>query len=968
MPSVGRRVLRMRSGTAVVLALPALLLVFWYTWQAVLRHSRAVAGTGVEEPLTAEVFQLHLHDLLRRDARRLVQGGQGPRGKLPTFALYLSNRALDRLDATPPTDGDSQYEDGELTFRGRKYDVRARYRGSKHWHWRYPQKSWKLRLESPTHLLGHETLLLLNSPEPEPLVELALLEIAKEQELLVPSFAPARLLLNENPMGLYFLEAPADEGTLRAARRFPWNLYSGNGAPPAPDTGVSRLFSDVSAWTKAAYPPGQERDLSELAALLQALGAERFSEFRRFAEQHLNLDAFARFDAVDIVFGIDQHNYGENQKLYFDPYRGRFEPVEWNLRGADHSGVLQRAASPLSLRLAELPAYAQRRNRLVWKLLEDDARPERLAQRLERWDERLGDAFEEDNLWDAVGLLPELNAYYAELVRPMDRSRQLAARRKFLHRMTERNAFLREELGRPQWELRLEVAPAVATPTRPAPAMGSSDATVGVPPPAGTVTRLTFGARGHAGFELEELSPEFEGNCAEAGWSWRRRLPLPFEAEAWSNVYTPSARVQALLPPGSWRAPRPVHPLRGRVRHEPELRHYVFELRSPCPPVAVRARGRNAVTHASAELRAALSETPMQLPELVCSDRFEPNEGGRSQHPWCSEGASRVGESRDREAVITLGPGVVAVTQTRVYDARTSVTIVPGTTFEMANGASMVFQGPLRAEGSPTSPIRWQGHAWGTLALTGPATRGSTLAHAEVRGAQKAVLGLTHFPAALSIHDTERVAIKHVSVFPARGGEDAVHLVYVKRAELDHVRIQGAPQDGVDLEYSSAKARDLDVVDSGDDAIDLMGTQLELVGAALLHCGGNGVSAGEETEVALTEVIVSACARGLLAKNASRLRAERVALSDLQNGVRVEQHSDWYEGESALRGRELFARATPLPLDLAGRPQVDAEVEALSGRDSFTRATGSRRLASEADFLAYAARRAAELRTLRRPR
>ena len=29
----------------------------------------------------------------------------------------------------------------------------------------------------------------------------------------------------------------------------------------------------------------------------------------------------------DIIFGGDQHDFDQNQKLYFDPFRGRFEPI-----------------------------------------------------------------------------------------------------------------------------------------------------------------------------------------------------------------------------------------------------------------------------------------------------------------------------------------------------------------------------------------------------------------------------------------------------------------------------------------------------------------------------------------------------------------------------------------------------------------------------------------------------------------
>ncbi len=941
-PSYGRpgwrfRILQLRLRHGLLLSLPALLIITWYTWHAALAHHRALGQKRAA--LSLELFQLHLHDLLSRDFHELGTRSTALQSGLEMVELLMAGQALDRLDARrPETDLEAGFEVGRLRIDKQTWKVRARYRGQKAWHYRYPQKSWKLRFQHPSHWEGHESILLLNSPDPDPLLELVLLEKARQIGLLVPPTSLVQLRLNASPMGVYLLETPADESTLRQNRRFPWSLYSGNGAPRDPKTGVSLLFTDTKYWRKAEGPLPKRSDYSELQALLEQLSQAAPADFADWARRHLDLNAFARLSAIDIAFGIDQHNYDENQKLYFDPYRGRFEPIVWNLRGADHEATYDRAPSPLMLRLAELPEFQVERDALVYRLLSSTATPQVLRAELEDWDAHATDAFEQDPFWDAAGILPEIGVY-PELVRPMSRDQQLRWRQLTLHRLSRRASQLLDSLT--TLDLQAELTP-----------LGDGGA------------RLSIILSGRTGLEVTSIKGKSTDDCIDSPIEAIPELPsqggyLPMPAR-----FNPGDLYQLL--PGQRRIPRPAHASRGLVRLEPEPRLYSWRFAEEDRAVsAVTIRGRLLPSGQPFTRRLPLAPTPANAASTArqalqpCPVKFDPNPSAQTPHPWCF--------SRAAPEEQHFGPGIITISSTlRIADGA-PVTIAPGTTFVMSRDSSLIFTGHVDAQGTETAPIRFVGTGWGSVILQGPATTGSRLKYVSVIGATRSKSDLIEYPAAVAIHDTSGITLSHVHIAPDSGGEDGLHLAYVRGATLDHVSVDGAHADGVDIEVSSVQAELLAVTNSGDDAIDLMSSDVRLAHTFVSHCNDNAVSAGERTSVTLSDSWLSGCPIGLLAKNASTARISSLLVTSAQKGARIEERSDWYTEHGQLLGEGLLTSGVAVPLDLRGHPRVEPIPRVLNtpdGQDDLLRGLG-RKPGETAD--GFANRRRTEIRELGRP-
>lgn len=873
-PTLWRRLIRIRFGSALLLSAPGLFLCGWYVYSTTMAHYRYVAAAGLDEPLSVEGFHVHLHDLLSRDVRRLGMPPPGSDVELPTLQLMLGNGELDQLAGNlPPGDGRGRYVPGYLESGNEVYDVTVRYRGNRHWHWNYTQKSMKVRLLPGSFFQGLQTFNFINTPDPLPFAEQMVLDVARKEGLLTPDYFPFRLMLNNAYMGVFFFAAQPGGGLLRNAQRMPGSIFSGNGAPTDPTTGVSSLWASARYWKKVATTIGGKRkDMTELQVLLDAVNGYTQQHFAGFARDHIDLEKFALLDALDVVFGCNQRDFDQNHKLYFDPYKGRFEPVAWNFRGWRHSPYFNRTENPLLLRLKQVPGYLTLRNRKVYELLNGPCSPSALRGRGEALIEHLSPAQTADPYWDAYHLLPGVSRYFRQMVRPMNQEYQEAIFDSRMLDFSRRAEFLLAELSTPALSARL------------LPVEEDGDGSEG---PAAV---LEFAVAGVTGYRIDGVSLSWPKGC-----------------EPGSEQGRIGAEGVELYPGVDLVPRRTVHERRGRVRTAPGTLIYRLGITAGCVPTGAAIRATNLVTGEKLALDAGQDSTHGALPGgqalfLKCADAvpaFRP--GQAAMHPWCF--------GREEKRTVRLGPGVVDVGETRIFGAGETVVIAPGTEFRMAKKASLIFYGRLIAEGSASRPIRFvpAKSKWGGVALQGIGTNGSRLIHVDFIAGRYPKLGLNVFPGMLNIHDTRDISLDHVRFSGNRKSDDALHAAYVHGLKISDSWFLNVAADALDMEFSTGVIDGLTVLGAGDECIDLMGSKVEVKDAALAGWQGSAISAGEETRITLRNALLASGNVGVLAKNGSKVRLEGVLFSGNDTGVRVEYESDRYRGKSKVRGNDVHA-------------------------------------------------------------
>ena len=916
-PSLTQALLRIRFLSAVLLAMPALVLCAWYlfiAWAAYLGHE---SETHANEPLSLRLFQLHLHDKLARDLRRLTIPEPRKKSALPTYGLVISNDKLDQLASRlPPDDGQPYYVDAKLVKRSRGLSVQVSYRGGKYWHFNHPQKSWKVRVKDGGLFDGLNTFNFINTPEAVPFEEEIILDVAREMGLITPDYFPFRLLINKAYTGVYFFEAHPDEGVLRRAQRPFGAIYSGSDSTVDASAGISALFKSADNFTNVTQDVhqslGEHRELESLIDEINRAGAQ---EFARYAEQHLDLNRFAQWDALDVVFGCNQHDLSENHKLYFDPYRGRFEPIAWNFRGCKREPEFNRTENPLLLRLKQLPDYVSRRNRIVYELMQDAASTKSLRERIRRLLDKLEEDQERDPYWDAFQLLPTINPYYSSLLRPVNRHIQDIAIDTRLFELEERQRLLNEALERN--DCRVELTPGSLL--APSDRQGQKNAEYS------SLVDVSVG--GGAGFAITQFEASWPGGCKEGSWHLFADTDLSGTLDPTQDrdlgqlpIVAGAISTSVELYPGSVFEERSLQVQRGSIQVRPEPRTYRFFVQSRfCQPAGMKIRARNLVTLSTLELSARFkaASASLRLPPEHCDDKYSDGPRQSSPHPWCYK--------RLPHETIRLGPGIVDIDQMRVYAQHQSVELAAGTTLRMAAGASLVFMGKVTARGTSTAPIRFvpKDRQWGGIALQGQDCSGSDLEFVEIRNGTQPSSDTLYWPGLLNLHDIRDVRIDHCTIADNRGSSVALHVGESQNINLTNISVRNSPNTALALEYSTVNLDGLTIVKAGGDALDIFATRANIRNSKILEWAGSGIVASKRSELSLEDVVLARGNHGLLVHDASVVQYERLLLFDNHDCVHVDAVNDAYGGRSRMGGANLFAIDCKEPIGKGSRRPKD---------------------------------------------
>jgi hypothetical protein len=914
-PGISQRLLRIRFPSACLLSLPALLLCVWYAYAALVAHWSHRDEVKADEPLTVRLFQLHLHDKLMRDWHRLVMPEPQHKSTLPTYGLVVRNEKLDQLASRRPTHDEAAYHvEGQLVKGSRVTDVQVQYRGGKHWHYSYSQNSWKVRVKDGKVFDGLNTFSFINSPDAVPFEEELILDVAREQGLVTPDYFPFRLLLNKAYMGVYFFEAQPDEGLLRRAQRPLGSLYSGSDAPIDAKTGMSGLFKSADYFTKVVQGVHQQLgERQDIESLIAAINQPSAQAFANYADRHLDVERFAKLDALDVVFGCNQHDFRENHKLYFDPYRDRFEPIAWNYHACKHEREFNRTENPLLLRLKLLPDYLTHRNRIVYELLRETSSSESLRRRTLALLENLEPDQARDPYWDAYHLLPGISPYYSLLRRPVNRDLQNVAIETRLFELGVRNRYLTDALEEKDCSAVLNVG------------SGSARTSKETKKKTVNVAQLNLSLGGNSAYTVTRVSAQWPTDCHPDEWRLLADTNLTGSLEMQQDRALgesmragDSIGTSVELYPGTRFESRPPQVHLGRVRVASDPRTYRFFIESvDCVPVGVTIHATSLVTEASLQIQAKLQSQAELLPSraTLCDDEYQGDVGQKSPHPWCY--------SKQPMQAVALGPGTVELLETKTFEPNQSVVIAPGTTFRLAPGVSLIFAGKVVARGTAERPIAFEAsdREWGGIAVQGPGASGSRFDHVRFSSGSRPAAGSRYFPGMINVHDTADIAFNDCTLSGNVGSSVALHVAETQNLSLAGVKIRDASFKAIDLEYTTATLNDISVVMVAGDAITLSGSRATIKNSKVLGWTGDGISVNQRSELSLSDVVLAGGNRGLFVHDASNVRYDRLLLLRDNMPLRLNTESDWFSGKARLEGEDLFAVGCKEQVQKQGRRQ-----------------------------------------------
>ncbi len=722
--------------------------------------------------------------------------------QLRSVQMFLGDSERDDLDADLPESGRTWVK-ALLAYDDGLREVKVRYRGDLVTHWGFDKKSMRVKTAATDLFAGMREFNLSVPRFPLHGENVLASSLARRLGLVTARCEYVNGFRNGHFLGVFECTEQIDEGTLRAHDRMPGDVYAGEATGRDRRAGVTdAVFATPGTWTKLAennhYALGSRAPLEALCTLLAQPQSE--AAHARLL-QLVDAAAFGRFLAFELLAQSAQCTETRDWRLFWDPWRCRFEPVVQDPAGWRETD----AATPVRIDQAASRLQA-------WLLANGDV----LAARHAALRDFLGSG-------KAAAFLAEVDTTTAKLraalaldanVRPASGKQIEAALRSLGQRIEHSFAALAEaHLRGPtsqQWQAGTDGAVHLVVSGR-----STIDeielryATLVAP------TRIDVVWVGGAGeAQLVPCVPHCDGVRVRVPVRWAGRMlasPSPQGAPTWSAE------------PVSY-----------------ELRVHGVPADASVQEVAVTRQG---ATHVAVPAAAGAV-----LPRVAATGWFRAMPPARPE-PETWRGEVVVEGTREVVADVRIEAGTVVRLRPKanlLFRGRV-----------LAEGEPQL---PIRFE--PYEPGQ---DPWGTVALDGAGCNGSQMRHCVVSGGSGMKVPLAEYCSMFSLHGCRQVRVTDCTFRDNHQYDDVVHVMYAQvvfeRVVLEGARADAldcdisdvvirdsafvrSVNDGVDLMTTQALVENCRFIDNGDKGVSIG----EGSTAAVLRCTFDGCGKGVEAK------------------------------------------------------------------------------------------------------------------------
>ena len=236
---------------------------------------------------------------------------------------------------------------------------------------------------------------------------------------------------------------------------------------------------------------------------------------------------------------------------------------------------------------------------------------------------------------------------------------------------------------------------------------------------------------------------------------------------------------------------------------------------------------------------------------------------------------------------INIRPGKWTLTESLIIPAGYRVHCAAGTRLDLQGGARIVSQSPLIFHGTQERPIVIEssdGTGQGLAVLS--AGERSQLRHVRFHNLLNPSSGAWTLTGAVTFYESPVELID--CQFENNRCEDGLNLV---RSEfiMDRCVFRNCIGDALDADFSNGRMTDSVFANSGNDAVDVCGSVVQMTNVRILSAGDKGLSAGENSQVTGRKIYISAAAIAVASKDNSVVRGDEFSINDSTYGFAAYQ-------------------------------------------------------------------------------
>ena len=214
----------------------------------------------------------------------------------------------------------SSFSNSDIIYNENKYKGKIKLHGKTNFHWQKRKKSYSIKLKKE-NLINNTRNFGLVIMDEQLLTSIFSYDVARLYEYMDVNAGIVKLRLNGADQGLYILEEKLSKELLER------NGLSGHDVIKVNDEWNSQYlgfhitpFTDEVSYVK--HENYSKRDVGQLLMYEKLMQSTDFEEALRL----IDVDRFARHEAMRILFGDDHSVAGDNLKLLYNTTTGKFFP------------------------------------------------------------------------------------------------------------------------------------------------------------------------------------------------------------------------------------------------------------------------------------------------------------------------------------------------------------------------------------------------------------------------------------------------------------------------------------------------------------------------------------------------------------------------------------------------------------------------------------------------------------------
>ena len=233
---------------------------------------------------------------------------------------------------------------------------------------------------------------------------------------------------------------------------------------------------------------------------------------------------------------------------------------------------------------------------------------------------------------------------------------------------------------------------------------------------------------------------------------------------------------------------------------------------------------------------------------------------------------------------ILIRRGDFSITEDLIIPKDKELIIAAGARIDLLNGAKIISNSRIIAEGTPNDPIKiYSSDNLGQCLLVIDEERKSVLKYVYFNNLSNCSDSRMELTGSINFYKT-KVLMDNIYFIDNIKGDDYLNIINSK-FDLNNLFFENVNADALDIDYSKGKIVNINIAGSKNDALDLSNSSVEIKNFEAKNIGDKGISVGENSYLFGKNIIIDKAFLGLASKDQSETEIENLVITNSNIGL-----------------------------------------------------------------------------------